>query len=263
MIFIVNEMIAGFRHLFPRGRFRYVLIFLSIIAATISVSELLVMKFFATLVLHEGEYDSNTFLLAAVGFFVFFLLTRVSQFYQRNYRVKAFARSFRASSKDKKKKRKAENREWAMAFELTNVLSLGAQLVAITLFFLILNPIIALLNVILLSMILHVVGNLFRNQIEIQAELAAQKGKKRAKPHTRYGVRIKAAETGALTSGTGMLVLLAMLLIYHVNDHITAANTLVFFLGARLQNNVISNGSRALMRYAKSNSRNAIDDDIE
>lgn len=269
MLFIVNEMIAGFRHLFPRGRFRFVLIFLSLIAATISVSELLVMKFFATLVLHEGEYSSRTFTLAAVGFFIFFLLTRVSQFYQRNYRVKAFARSFRAADKHKKDKeskkqmRKAENREWAMAFELTNVLSLGAQLVAISLFFLVLNPIIALLNVILLSMILHIVGNLFQNQIQIQAELAAQKGKQKAQPHTRYGVRIRAAETGALTSGAGMLVLLAMLLIYHVNDHITAANTLVFFLGARLQNNVISNGSRALMRYAKSNSRNAIDDDIE
>jgi hypothetical protein len=54
-----------------------------------------------------------------------------------------------------------------------------------------------------------------------------------------------------------------MLLIYHVNDHISAANTLVFFLGARLQNSVISNASRSLMRYAKSNSRTAVDDDSE
>ncbi len=263
MVFIAKEMISGFRHLFPRGRFRFVLIFLSLIAATISVSELLVMKFFATLVLHEGDYDSNTFLLAAVGFFVFFLVTRISQFYQRNYRVKAFARSFRATNKGKKKKRKVENREWAMAFELTNVLSLGAQLSAITLFFLILNPIIALLNVILLAMILHIVGNLFRNQIQIQAEMAAKKGEERVKPDKRYGVRIRAAETGTLASGAGMLILLAMLLVYHVNDHITAANTLVFFLGARLQNSVISNASRSLMRYAKSNSRTEVDDDGE
>ncbi|MFM1796374.1 MAG: hypothetical protein RL733_155 [Actinomycetota bacterium] len=263
MLFIAKEMITGFKHLFSRGRFRFVLIFLSLLAATISVSELLVMKFFATLVLHEGEYSSNTFLFAAIGFFIFFLVTRISQFYQRNYRVKAFARSFRATNKGIKKKRKVENLEWAMAFELTNVLSLGAQLAAITLFFLILNPVIALLNAILISMILHVVGVLFRNQIQIQAELAAKKGKERAKPDKRYGVRIRAAETGTLASGAGMLILLAMLLIYHLNDHISAANTLVFFLGARLQNSVISNASRSLMRYAKSNSRTAVDDDSE
>ena len=41
-------MIEGFRHLFPRGKFRFVLVVLSLIAAAISVSELLVMKFFAT-----------------------------------------------------------------------------------------------------------------------------------------------------------------------------------------------------------------------
>ena len=44
MLFIAKEMIAGFRHLFPRGKFRFVLIVLSLIAAAISVSELLVMR---------------------------------------------------------------------------------------------------------------------------------------------------------------------------------------------------------------------------
>lgn len=260
MLFIAKEMIAGFRHLFPHGRFRFVLIFLSLIAATISVSELLVMKFFATLVLHEGDFDRSVLGWAVVGFFIFFIITRVSQFYQRNYRVKAFARSFRAAKKEKTTKE--ENREWAMAFELTNVLSLGTQLVAIILFFLILNPLIAAINTLILLIILQVIGNIFRKQIAIQAEIAAAGGKK-VKPHTRYGVRIKAAETGTLVSGAGMLVLLALLLFLSIEGEITPANTLVIFLGARLQNSVISNASRSLMRYAKSNSRTAVDDDTE
>ena len=261
MLFICREMISGFRHLFPRGRFRFVLIFLSLIAATISVSELLVMKFFATLVLHEGEYDSTKLLLAAIGFFVFFIVTRLSQFYQRNYRVKAFARSFRASKKDITPKE--ENREWAMAFELTNVLSLGAQLAAILLFFLVLNPLFALINTLVLLAVLQVVGNLFRKQIAIQAELNAMGGKKKVKPHKRYGVRIRAAETGTLASGAGTLFLLGLLLFLSIDGQITPANTLVIFLGARLQNSVIANASRSLMRYARSNSRTAVDDDIE
>ena len=261
MLFICREMIAGFRHLFPRGRFRFVLIFLSLIAATISVSELLVMKFFATLVLNEGDLDSSALLLAVIGFFIFFIVTRVSQFYQRNYRVEAFARSFRAAKKDRTVKE--ENREWAMAFELTNILSLGTQLLAILLFFLFLNPWFAVVNAMVLLLVLQVVGHLFRKQITIQTDLAALRGRKKVKPYKRYGARIKAAETGALSSGTGTLFLLGLLLFLSIDGQITPANTLVIFLGARLQNSVMANASRSLMRYAKSNSRTADDDDIE
>lgn len=253
-------MFEGFRHLFPRGRFRFVLIVLSMIAAAISVSELLVMKIFATLVLHEGDFDRAVLGWAIVGFFIFFIVTRFGQFYQRNYRVKALARSFRAAKKEKTTKE--ENREWAMAFELTNILSLGAQLVAIIIFFLILNPIIAVINVVILLVILQVVAGIFRRQIAIQAALNAE-DRKKVKPDKRYGVRIKAAETGALVSGAGMLVLLAILLYFSINGEITAANTLVIFLGARLQNSVIANGSRTLMRYAKSNSRSVDNNDLE
>ena len=260
MLFIANEMIAGFRHLFPRGRFRFVLIFLSLIAATISVSELLVMKFFATLVLHEGEYSDTKLKLAAVGFFVFFVLTRISQFYQRNYRVKAFARSFRAAKKDRSIKE--ENREWAMAFELTNVVSLGTQLVAILTFFLFLNPILALVNTFVLFIVLQVVGGIFRKQIAEQVQLN-NKGAKKARAHKRYGTRIKAAETGALISGAGTLFMLGLLLILSIDGQITPANTLVIFLGVRLQNSVIANTSRTLMRYAKSNAKAEADDDSE
>lgn len=253
-------MIEGFRHLFPRGRFRFVLVVLSMIAAAISVSELLVMKFFATLVLHEGDFDRSVLGWAIVGFFIFFVMTRIGQYYQRNYRVKALARSFRAAKKEKTTKE--ENREWAMAFELTNILSLGAQLVAIILFFLLLNPLIAALNVLILLVILQVVGRIFQKQIAVQAALNAE-GRKKVKPDKRYGTRIKAAETGALISGAGMLILLAILLYLSIDGEITPANTLVIFLGARLQNSVISNGSRSLMRYAKSNSRSVDNDDIE
>jgi hypothetical protein len=258
MLFICKEMIEGFRHLFPRGKFRFVLVVLSLIAAAISVSELLVMKFFATLILHEGDFDRSTLGWAIVGFFAFFIVTRFGQFYQRNYRVKALARSFRAAKKEKK--RKEENREWAMAFELTNILSLAAQLIAILLFFLVLNPTIAALNLVILIAILQALGVIFSKQLAVQAELNALEKGQKAKPDKRYGVRIKAAETGALISGGGMLALLAILIFMSIQGDITPANTLVIFLGARLQNSVISNGSRSLMRYARSNSRVAADD---
>lgn len=261
MTFIYNQMVSGFRHLFPRGKFRYMLLLLSAIAATISVSELLVMKFFATLVLNEGELDSNILGLAIIGFFVFFITTRLSQYYQRNYRVKAFARSFRAAKKERT--RKEENREWTMAFEITNVLSFAAQLLAIIIFFFLLNPIIAAANLLVILVILQVVGSIFQKQIKTQGKLDEKASKQQLKPEKRYAERIRAGESGALISASGTLILLALLLYLNIQGEINASNTLVIFLGTRLQNSVISNTSRSLMRYAKASASISFSDDLE
>lgn len=258
MFFIAREMVAGFRHLFPHGRFRWILIALSLIAAAISVSELLVMKFFSTLVLHEGDFDRELLIWAIVGFFVFFVVTRVGQFFQRNYRVKALERAFSRSGQERNTRQ--ENREWAMAFELTNVMSYGTQLVAILGFFFILNPIISAFNLLIILVILQSVGIIFKKQLVVHARLNAPEPGKKVKPHQRHGERIRAAEKGALVSGAGMLALLALLLYLSISGDITPANTLVIFLGARLQNSVINNTSQSLMKYARNNSRSPSDD---
>jgi hypothetical protein len=259
VIFIAREMTARFRRLFPHGRFRWVLIALSLIGAAISVSELLVMKLFTTLVLHEGEFERSILIWAIIGFFAFFLVTRIGQFLQRNYRVKAIARAFRSIGKEKTAKE--EGREWVMAFELSNVLSQGTQLVAILAFFILLNPLIGLLNFVILVIILQVLAGIFRKQLNVHAVLNTPEPGKRVKPAQRHGARIRAAETGGLVSGGGMLVLMAALLYLSINDDITHANTLVIFLGARLQNSVITNASHSLMRYARNNSEVISGDD--
>ena len=97
MFLIIKETIEGFRALFPRGRFRWVLLILSGIAAGISVSELLVMKFFSKLILDESKVTSNKFKFLVIGFLIFFIVTRIGQYLQRSYRVTAFERSFKRS----------------------------------------------------------------------------------------------------------------------------------------------------------------------
>lgn len=261
MIFIVREMIRGFHYLFPRGKFRIVLIALSALAATISVSELLVMKFFATLVLNEEEFTREFLAWAIAGFFLFFIVTRVSQFFQRSYRVKAFARSFRAAKRDRTVKE--ENKEWAMAFELSNILSFATQLLAIISFFFFLNPVLALINTVILIFVLQALGYIFNKQMLLQRDLAIKNLKKRVKPEKRYSTRIRAGESGALASSAGTLVLLASLLYLSLAGEISPTNALIVFLGARLQNSVISNTSRSLMRYAKSSVRIDSHNDLE
>lgn len=261
MIFIFREMLHGFKFLFPRGKFRVVLIALSAVAALISVSELLVMKFFATLVLNENEFTREFLGWAIAGFLLFFVLTRVSQYLQTSYRIKAFARSFRAAKKERTAKE--ENSEWSMAFELSKVMSFATQLLAISAFFLFLNPLIALINSAILIAVLQYLGRTFQSQMLAQRQLSQENRKKRVKPEKRYSIRVKAGESGALVASAGTLILLGALIYLSVNEQISPTNALVIFLGARLQNAVISNTSRSLMRYANSISRIDSNDEPE
>ncbi|NDA40961.1 MAG: hypothetical protein EBX88_05980, partial [Actinobacteria bacterium] len=166
MLSIIREIKLGFTELFPGGRFRYVLVVLSMLAAVISVSELLVMKFFVNIVVQEGEIERNRFILLGSGIAIFFILTRVSQYYQRVYRVKAFARSFK--SLRKLKKRGAKNPEWAMAFEVSNILTQATQVIAVLAFTLIIEPVFAAVNFLVVLVILAVIGRIFAKQLKVQ-----------------------------------------------------------------------------------------------
>ena len=249
MLSIIREIKLGFTELFPGGRFRYVLVVLSMLAAVISVSELLVMKFFVNIVVQEGEIERNRFILLGSGIAIFFILTRVSQYYQRVYRVKAFARSFK--SLRKLKKRGAKNPEWAMAFEVSNILTQATQVIAVLAFTLIIEPVFAAVNFLVVLVILAVIGRIFAKQLKVQQELQVERDGKRARPQKRYGTRIKAAELGSLFAGFGIAVLLGVLLLMSYNGDISLANTLILFFGTRLQNGSLTSTSRSLMRYAK------------
>ncbi|NDE12691.1 MAG: hypothetical protein EBZ99_03540 [Actinobacteria bacterium] len=154
MLSIIKEIRSGFQQLFPGGRFRYVLIVLSVLAAVISVSELLVMKFFVNIVVQEGDIDRNQFILLGSGMALFFLLTRLSQYYQKTYRVKAFATLF----------------------------TQGTQLLAVLLFFAIIEPIFALANLFVILIVLTWIGRIFKKHLVVQEKLHMRVDGKRARP---------------------------------------------------------------------------------
>jgi hypothetical protein len=249
MITIFKELKNGFRTLFPGGRFRYVLIVLSMLGAVISVSELLVMKFFVQIVLHEGRIDKTEFIVLGSALAVFFVVTRLAQYYQRNYRVTALGRSFKSLKKLKNKG--AGNPEWSMAFEISSLLTHATQLTAVLLFFVVIEPFFALMNLFILAIVLTYIAQLFKKQMALQVEMQTLNEGKKAHPQKRHGTRIKAAENGALVAGIGMVLLLGALLILSYNGEISVSNTLIIFFGTRLQNGSLSNGSRSLMRYAR------------
>jgi hypothetical protein len=138
-----------------------------------------------------------------------------------------------------------------MAFEVSNILTQATQVIAVLAFTLIIEPIFAAVNFLIVLLILAVIGKIFSRQLKIQQELQVERDGKRARPQKRYGTRIKAAELGSLLAGFGIAVLLGVLLFMSYNGAISLANTLILFFGTRLQNGSLTSTSRSLMRYAK------------
>jgi uncharacterized membrane protein len=249
MKFIVYQLVQGFKTLFPHGKFRFVLILLSVISAVISVSELLVMKFFIDIVANEGDIELQDFILLGFGFFIFLAVTRLGQYFQKNYRITALAKAFRASGK--RRKRRRENSAWAMAFELTNLLTHATTIAAVFIVFALISPVIAVINLLLLLIVIQIIAIIFKKQIDEQMNMRELNGSKKIRARKKYGTRVRAGETGALYASATMILLLSALLYLSYMGDLSITNTVIIFFGTRLQTNALSGSSRSLMKYAR------------
>jgi hypothetical protein len=236
--------------LFPNNKLRLILISLSLLAASISVSELLVAKFFTEIILHEGELSRTELIIFVVSFFLFYGITRVGQFFQRIYRLRVFEKAFKAS--DSEITNFQDNWRWSLAIELTNILATLTQLGVVVIFFIYFNPVFGLVDLIIVLIVLQLVGRIFAKQIKEQRNFAnARKLKKKVSPADKFRTRIKSGEVGILYSGVAMIILLGLLLYLSYQGEISPANTVVLFFGLRLQNSGLSSMSTSLMRFAR------------
>jgi hypothetical protein len=221
-----------------------------LLAASISVSELLVAKFFTEIILHEGKLSNRELIIFVVFFFLFFGLTRAGQFFQRIYRLKVFEKAFKASESEITNFQ--DNWRWSLAIELTNILATLTQLGVVILFFIYFNPIFGLVDLIVVLVVLQLIGRIFAKQIKEQRNFSnARKLKKKVLPADKFRTRIKSGEVGILYSGIAMIVLLGLLIYLSYQGEISAANTVVLFFGLRLQNSGLSSMSTSLMRFAR------------
>lgn len=236
--------------LFPTTRFRLILIGLILIAASISVSELIVAKLFTKIILDEGEIDKSKLIVFITFFFLFYGLTRAGQFVQRIYRVRMFDRAFKA--KETEITGGKDNWRWTQAFELTNISSTLTQISVVLIFFFYFNWVFALLDLLMIVLVLEVIGRLFGKQIEIQRSFVkAHKEKIEIENVIRVGTRIKSGEIGILLAGFASILLLGVLFYLNYIGEISASNTVVLFFGLRMQTSNLSSISTGLMRFAR------------
>ena len=221
--------------LFPTKKYRLILVGLILIAAFISVSELLVAKLFTQIILNEDELAKSTLFMLIGGFFLFYGLTRAGQFAQRIYRVRVFDKAFKEN--DTELSMAKDNWRWSLAFELTHISSTLTQMGVVLSFFLYVNWIFALINLVIIIIVLEVLGRLFKKQIEAQRGFVeAKKNKTPVANVVRVGTRIKSGEIGILLSGIAMIFMLGALFYFNYIGDISASNTVVLFFGLRMQN---------------------------
>ena len=91
---IFQELYATTRLLVPKGRYRWQLLFLVLIAASIPVTELLVAKLFTDLVVSGSSRPMVEIVISASLFALLFAGTRAANYGQKTYRVKFFDKAF-------------------------------------------------------------------------------------------------------------------------------------------------------------------------
>ena len=87
------------RQLVPKGKYRWQLILLVIIAAAIPVTELLVAKLFTDLVVGGSSLPVSEIVISVILFAVLFASTRIANYLQKTYRVKFFDKAFGADER--------------------------------------------------------------------------------------------------------------------------------------------------------------------
>lgn len=244
-----KSLFSSSAHLVPKG-YRFQLILLVGLGAAIPVTELLVAKLFTDLIVDGRSRPVAEIVVSVILFALLFASTRIANYLQKTYRVKFFAKAFGADEREKSKY--AESWEWAMALEMVNLWSFLTQLFVIASFFFFLNPAFAGANLLYIFIILQIMSVLFVRQFNKQRGFVQ---KKRAKvevtPAERLGSRIQQAEIGTLLASFGVVLLFLLLIYLGITGFISLANTIVLFLGLRLQNTTFSSVSSTLMRFAR------------
>ena len=250
MKMIVYQLKNSLLDLFPTNKHRLILIGVVLIAAFISVSELAVTKLFTDIILNESSMSRAQFILYIGAFFIFFGMTRAGHYLQRIYRVNVFEKAFKSSKTGVTAEQ--ENWRWSLAFELTTLLGVIAQILVIAVFFSYLNVLFGVLNVLILVVVFEILGRIFAKQLVAQRSfVVAKKNKTPVSNFERISSRIKSGEFGILISGFSLIILLAALIYFSYKGEISRSNTIVLFFGLQMQNSNLATFSTSLMRFAR------------
>lgn len=255
MINMYRQTSYALTTLFTTRKTKLVLLFLVLLASLISVSELLVTHLFTSIILDRDPKDVIQTQLNLFLLFLFLALTRLGHYLQRIYRLKLFKRSF--EKEENSKTQSEQSWQWALAFELSTILGVFLQLIAMAIFFAFLNFRFALINLIIVIVVLQLISRLFSKQVSLQKTFHESTNTTSQVPNSEKVItRIKSGEIGTLISGASFLLLIGLLIFFAFDALISPAHSIVLFFGIKIQSTSLSTLSTSLMRFARARAKN-------
>ncbi len=222
-----------------------------LVGAAIPLAELLVLKVFTELITEQvGTADVRAVAPQVALFLLLVVAAQAVHYAQRTYRVTFLAEVLGTEPPQRSAQR--ESWQWAQALEVVGILTALTQLAVTAGLFLALAPAFGLLNVVLLWVLLEGLGRIFLTQVDAQRGYV-ERGRARdpVATHTRVRSRIVSSERATVLAAMGSTVLMLVLLGMAFAGAISPANTIVLFLGLRMQRSTFSTLAGSTVRFAR------------
>jgi len=204
---IAGDIRRSVTELFPVRRDRMVVLGLVALAAIVSTTELVATQLFSVIILPKSDRNTAVTALLVVLFLVFFGGLRVINFFREKYRINVFERALVDSGVSKV----SDSWRWAMAMEVTQILSTVSRIAVVVAACVVLAPLFGAAVVVAVAAVGCALSFLYRRQLSTQREFrAAQLAYRSVDNATKVRTRVIAGETGALFGYAGVVVLIGL-----------------------------------------------------
>jgi hypothetical protein len=235
----------------PRSRVKVVLLVL--LFALIPITEMLAVRLFSGIITDgPGQFaeDPRRVLGQIVVFFIALAATRSAHHGIKLARVRVFRSGFAAAGSPTPPHK--ESWQWALAFEMSNVLSAVVQIVMFAALFFVFDPVTGLAGAVVGAVSLAAVSVLYKRQLVLQRDYLETRWSPDAVAiPDRVGTRIKHSEIGAFIGTGGLLVTLIVVFSRVLGGQIATPDAIVLFLGLRLMFGQFGTLSSSAMRFAR------------
>lgn len=247
MSYLIKNLKISLNNLFPRKRDKIRFLILTITASSVSILELGLAKIFSEIILSTNGTGKN--LLPLIALFVLLsIIAKLIVFAQKTRRIGLFSEAL--GNENNAKNSNAWN--LTLSLEFSNIFGHLLQISLVSFFVFFLSPKFG--AIILASSIfsIFILSNLSRKQEQHQTKFFKTRYTKyKVSSKTRVLTRVKSAEIGALSTGIISLATLIVLIIFHHQNLVTTADSIVIFFAIRLLGSNLSALSSSLMRYAR------------